>query len=198
MAYIIHGGYGTPEYSVWRALIGRCHCKTNKQYPNYGARGISVCDEWRASFSAFFRDMGKRPENKSCIDRIDNNGNYEPSNCRWATARESTNNRRVTKMITFRGTTLPLSEWAEKLGKSYNLLADRIMRYGWTPERAFTEAAQKKKISVFHAGISRTFKEWSAITGIKKDTIRDRFNEGWPSHLILSSKIRPHYCRPKV
>jgi hypothetical protein len=87
-----HGGSYTPLYNVWRGILKRCYIPTNKDYKRYGARGIRVCRRWM-DFANFRDDMGDRP-NGMLIDRINNEGNYEPRNCRWATPKISSNNRR--------------------------------------------------------------------------------------------------------
>ena len=123
----IHGN--PPEYSVWAGMIQRCYNpKETASFSRYGARGISVCDKWKCNFLSFFADMGPRPSPKHTLERIDNDGNYEPSNCRWATRTEQARNRRSTRYIEFRGQTKPLAEWAEVLGISVWKLRWRLDR----------------------------------------------------------------------
>lgn len=91
-----HGGR-TPEYVCWVSLKARCENRKCRDYKDYGARGIGICDRWRGSFEAFLSDMGNKPTPKHSIDRINNDGNYEPGNCRWATAKEQRANQRNSK-----------------------------------------------------------------------------------------------------
>lgn len=90
---ITHGMTKTPEYNVWIHIIQRCYNTNNSNYHNYGGRGIIVCDRWKNSFEIFYKDMGPRLSDKHSLDRINNNGNYEPSNCRWTTMTEQNRNR---------------------------------------------------------------------------------------------------------
>lgn len=93
-----HGMRNTPEYSVWCGMKQRCYNPKTDRYPHYGGRGITVCDKWLHSFIAFYADMGDRPTDKHQIDRTDNDGNYEPGNCRWLTVAENCQNRSNTKL----------------------------------------------------------------------------------------------------
>lgn len=98
-----HGLSTSPEYSTWLLMKGRCLNKKNKQFNEYGGRGIDVCKAWAEDFMAFYLDMGQRPTNKHQIDRINNNGGYEPDNCRWVTNAENQRNTRVSRIWVVNG-----------------------------------------------------------------------------------------------
>lgn len=128
-------GLTSGEYHSWDAMQRRCNNPRCSQYPNYGGRGISVCERWSASFEDFLADMGSRPSPKHSLDRIDVNGNYEPTNCRWATVTEQGNNRRTNKQITYNGETRTYAEWERYLNWPPGTIGSRI-RLGWSQERA--------------------------------------------------------------
>jgi hypothetical protein len=117
-----------PLVHTWRSMLQRCLNPNNAAYKNYGGRGISVCDRWVNSFENFLADMGERPSQQMTIDRIDNDGNYEPGNVRWATQKEQTHNQRRTRHITFNGQTKIMSEWASELGISRERLRQRLCK----------------------------------------------------------------------
>lgn len=128
-----HGMKGTPTYECWGGIIQRCNNPKRAYYHLYGGRGIKICDRW-LDFENFFADMGEKPSNKHSIDRIDNDGDYEPSNCRWATVLEQANNRRDNKVLSYVGLELTVAEWARRISVSPFTLYARIRR-GWTIER---------------------------------------------------------------
>lgn len=133
------------EYKIWIGIIQRCTNPNNKLYEYYGGRGISVCDRWMKSFISFFEDMGKRPSGRYELDRYpNNNGNYEPSNCRWATKKQNCRNRRNNLMITYKGETKTLIDWSDQLGLNYQKTYQRIKTYGWTIERALEKPLEIK------------------------------------------------------
>jgi len=110
---ITHGKRYHPDYSVWRNMRSRCSDQKNKEYQNYGGRGIKVCAAWQDSFGAFLSDMGERPSLDLTLDRIDTDGNYEPSNCRWATLTEQARNKRNNRLFEIEGERKTLNEWCE-------------------------------------------------------------------------------------
>lgn len=127
----------TKEYRTWKSIKHRCYNPRDKAYRHYGGRGISMSEAWRKDFSLFLADMGRCPEGMS-IDRIDSNGNYEKSNCRWVDWKTQCRNKRNTRRITINGTTLSIYDWADRVGLKGQALAQRISE-GWSPERAISE-----------------------------------------------------------
>jgi predicted Zn-ribbon and HTH transcriptional regulator len=121
-------------------MIQRCTNPNNNGYGTYGGRGIKVCDDWRR-FKNFLRDMGVRPDGLS-IDRIDSNGNYEPSNCRWSTNKEQGTNKSSNTFIEYQGVTKTITDWAAHIGVKPITLNQRLIR-GWTIERVLTQKKQK-------------------------------------------------------
>lgn len=116
-----HGKAHLPEYSIWLHIKQRCYNKNSKGYSNWGGRGITMCDEWRYSFEAFYNDMGNRPIWCRGIDRINNNKGYYKENCRWATYEEQCNNTRKNILIEYNGVTKTLALWVKELGLNYHV-----------------------------------------------------------------------------
>lgn len=137
-----HGLWRRPEYKTWENAIQRCTNPNHSSYERYGGRGIRVCEEWRDSFLAFFEHVGPRPSPAHSIDRIDNDGDYEPGNVRWATDREQRANTRRTRRLTFQGRTQSLAMWAQEMGIRKSTLHYRFVCLGWSAERALTTPVQ--------------------------------------------------------
>lgn len=131
-----------PTYYVWATMIQRCTNPNSEKYRIYGARGITVCERW-FDFKNFLADMGERPSPKHSIGRIENNGNYEPSNCRWETSKQQARNRRDNHFLEFNGKTATLVEWSEITGIEYNALKNRINNLGWPASRALTQPVKR-------------------------------------------------------
>ena len=120
-------------YITWRNMLSRCYNLNKDTYQHYGGRGITVCERWH-KFENFLADMGERPLRMS-IERIDNDGNYCPENCRYATQKEQCNNQRSNRFLTFNGKTQTISQWSEETGIKAGTLERRLNRYGWSIER---------------------------------------------------------------
>lgn len=135
-----HGLSETRIYKIYKGMKARTTNENATEYKNYGGRGIKVCDEWINDFKAFYDwSINNGYKDGLTIDRIDVNGNYEPSNCRWATIKEQANNRTNNHFITYNGETHTMKQWSEKLNIDYKRLWSRINRYHWSIERALTQ-----------------------------------------------------------
>jgi hypothetical protein len=131
-----HRGQHTRAYRIWRSLFKRCYNSNSRYYYRYGGRGIEVDPRW-FDFVNFYADMGDCPENKT-LERVNNSRNYWKGNCVWATQKQQTRNTSANKKVYFQGQWKCITEWAEMYGKNANLIYQRIVRLGWTPERALT------------------------------------------------------------
>lgn len=140
-----HGIKPTSTYTIWRGMVVRCTKPNTANFQQYGGRGITVCERW-TTFDNFLTDMGERPSRNHSLDRIDGSGNYEPSNCRWATAIEQQTNRAVVRRITYRDKTYSLAALARFAGCSEEVLRSRI-KAGWSIKDAVETPVRLKRKS---------------------------------------------------
>lgn len=140
-----HGKTNTRLFTIWHSMKQRCTLPTSEHYKDYGGRGIKVCDEWK-DFESFYEwAMANDYKENLTLDRIDNNGNYEPNNCRWTTRKVQANNTRHNHLITYNGETHTISEWSEIVGIRSDTIAKRINKYKWSNEKALTTKGKIRK-----------------------------------------------------
>lgn len=139
----VHGLSDAPEAYVWSSMKARCYNQNTPNFFRYGGRGIRICESWLSDFTSFYRDMGPRPSPKHSLERRDNNGHYEPSNCYWATVGQQARNRRSNVNLTFNGVTMCCMDWDDHLGFLRATVKNRLKR-GWTVERALTEPLKRR------------------------------------------------------
>lgn len=189
-----HGKANSPEYAIWAAMRNRCTNPNDRNYKNYGGRGITLCERWQA-FPSFYADMGSRPSSRHSIERLDNNGHYSPDNCKWATVEEQQLNRRTARLLTFKGETCNLAIWAKRTGLSVTCILHRL-NAGWTVARALTEPSTSPMIRnqklLTLKGESLPIAEWARRTGINRATIQDRLYAGWSVEEALTTPPRFH------
>lgn len=142
-------GRTTATYTTWNSMFSRCYLPSQDSYPLYGGRGITVCERWK-SFERFLEDMGEKPAGMS-LDRIDPDGNYEPGNCRWATAHDQAVNRKCVRLIEHDGQRRAAAEWAQITGIPSSAIRTRIDRLGWSVARALTEPLVQPDASIRRA-----------------------------------------------
>lgn len=139
-----HGLSSTPMYHVWTCMKGRCYCKSNKSYKNYGARGIGVCKEWMESYMTFYEwAMSTGYKKGLTIERIDNNKGYSPDNCRWASKAEQSRNRRNVICVSHNGEAKCLAEWSREVGINRSTIKSRL-KTGMTIDEAFEKTDWRK------------------------------------------------------
>ena len=134
---------GIAEYRAWVAMRQRCNNKNHKHFAHYGGRGIKVCKRWD-KFKNFLSDMGARPSASHSVDRIDNNGNYEPKNCRWATTEIQSNNRSSTLWVLYNGEKISLKSFCKKIEISYLSVQQRRYKFGKSLEEAIRKTIEAK------------------------------------------------------
>jgi len=137
-----HGKCKTRIYRIWQNMKKRCLAKEHSDYAYYGGRGITVCDKWMR-FEGFYADVGEPPSSRHQLDRVDNDGNYEPCNVRWVSRSQNCRNRRSNRLIEWNGEVKTVAEWSEVLGISQGALRQRLHR-GWSIQRAFTKGVKSQ------------------------------------------------------
>lgn len=195
-----HAMTGTPTWRTWQRMKARCVHRGSVGYKNYGGRGITMCSRWRDSFEAFLEDMGPRPAEHS-IDRIDSDGNYEPGNCRWATQREQSRNKRTSRFVTVEGLTLTYSEWSDRLGGNKNCVQARVAR-GWSEvdavliplnHRRGNREPRVRTITV--DGLTLSIGEWADRIGATRTTIHARLTMGWSEADAVLTSLKRYRSR---
>jgi hypothetical protein len=187
MSYLKHGethgtGARSCEYTTWVGMIQRCHNQLYTNYARYGGRGISVCKEWRESFSSFLAYIGRRPSSEHSIDRYPNaNGNYEPGNVRWATHAQQSRNKCTNRIVASQCVT----DLAFKLGVSPGTIARRIDR-GWDEKRAVTEPPREQESHLITIrGVTKPAATWANEVGVPVSTVYARLQCGWDAEAAV-------------
>ena len=187
-----HGKAESVEFATWLKIRNRCNNTRDISYKNYGGRGITVCERWEHSFENFYADMGDRQSNQYSIDRIDNNGNYEPSNCKWATRSEQAKNRRQ-KHYEHAGKKLTLLEWSAKTGIARGVMYSRI-RLGWPIARVISEPTGTKSPQntaklYKYKWKQLTLLQWARLLSIPIGSLKSRIRAGWSITRALSTPV---------
>ncbi len=178
-------GKETPEYRTWKDMRARCSNPKNKRYHRYGGRGITICERWN-EFANFLADMGSRPPLMT-LDRKDNDGNYEPGNCRWATSKEQARTNYQLRPLTAFSETLPLSEWAAKAGMARSTLRKRLDA-GMSVTAALTKSADRSRM-IDALGERLSISEWAQRLGTTPTVIGYRLRKGWSAERAVSERV---------
>lgn len=195
-----HGLSAHPLYAVWSGMKQRCNNPNSSAYKNYGGRGIKICSEWQDNFVAFFdwsMNIGGYQEGLT-LDRIDNNKDYSPENCRFVSMKVQNNNRRDNRLITFEGQTKTLAEWAELLGISASALGRRLNNPNWSLNQAMTQAVHPVEHFIEWNGEVHSKTEWAELYGIPIAVLDTRLRLGWPIDRALLEPINKNLSRKSI
>lgn len=191
-----HGDSRTRLYGIWNGMKSRCYYPKNNRYHRYGARGITVCDEWKDDFAAFrdwALDNGYRDD--LTIDRIDNDKGYYPDNCRWVTLKKQANNSPKNRKLAYMGKEQTISQWAEELGMDPHTLSARLDRYGWSLKDALTKPIQDSSKALEYNGEVKTLAEWERATGLG-EALRSRLRSGWDLKTAIETPLLKKHVKP--
>lgn len=190
-----HGMSDTRLFNIWRGMRTRCYSKSDYHYKWYGARGITVCDDWKNDFHSFYDwAMENGYQDGLSIDRIDNNGDYCSENCHWITQHEQTYNTRKNVYLTYNGETKCVSEWSDIIGISNGTLYHRI-KCGWSDEKILTTPVtvpETQQIMLEIDGQRRSIQEWSKISGVSTQNIKHRLNVGLDPRVAVFEPAGSH------
>lgn len=181
-----HGLTNTEIYNIWHGIKNRCLNPKSKDYHKYGQRGINICDEWKNDVTKFMQDMGPRPGPEYSVHRIDNEGNYEPGNCKWATTQEQARERRTNRKITYQGQTKTIIEWCEITGIKHSTLCARLDK-GLSPEIALTTpVVQCEKLFTYN-GKTQNIDNWAKELNIGRNRLYRRIQKGMTIEEAINS-----------
>jgi hypothetical protein len=191
-----------PEYTTWQSMNQRCYNPNRRGYHRYGGRGIKVAERWRgdSGYRSFLADMGRKPSPEYSLHRKDNDGDYTPENCCWATSAEQARNRCDSRMPTFNGKTMCMKDWAKEIGVKYWVLEKRLNRLHWPLEKALRMRLVPRKHR--HAkllrfkGETKSITEWARKLNFNEASLRDRLNSGWSIREALT--VVPRKMRSQI
>lgn len=182
-------GKTTPEYRAWQSMRQRCYNPKLSNYPHYGGRGIKVCDAWLNSFDNFLHDVGKRPGSEFSLNRVNNDGDYEPGNVEWTNSTSQNRNRSVNRFLAGE----VLASTAERLGTSTSTIRQRVDVLGWSEKEATSAKPRKWEHSKLTFGdLTLSISEWSRKTGLSRSTIINRIEYGWDVQEVLRTTKWKH------
>lgn len=189
------GGNITRVFQIWRGMIQRCYNPDSHAYNLYGGAGVRVCEKWH-NIEGFIEDMGMPPPGKT-LDRYPNMfGDYEPSNCRWATPQEQARNRRSCVFITINDKTMTLTEWAQHYGLRAGLVRRRLSEK-WPVMQALQTPPNEGKFRLITIDdVTRNVSQWSRIYGVASATIYHRLRKGWDPVLAVTTPVMPKKSGP--